>query len=171
VKEDPVKLDSAAELYVHAIAIEREATVRYGELAERMADLGNHEVAALFRTLSALEAEHLAALRRRTAGVALPALTSDYSWLDEGAPETAAHELVFRLITPRRALAIALQAEKRAKAFFEHAGRTGSDPGVRALAREMAAEEAEHIERIRLMLELTPEPLAERFYRTGETFL
>lgn len=139
-------IDNAAELYVHAIAIEREAGERYTELAARMADEGNKELAALFRRLADLEYEHLAALRRRTAGVPLPALEADYSWLDAGAPETAAHELVFRLMTPRQAVAIALQAEKRAHAFFTHVQRVATDPALRALAREMAAEEQAHID-------------------------
>ena len=160
-------IGSTTELYAHALAIEREAAERYAELAERMADLGNREVAALFAVLSAFEAEHLAELQRRTEDVDLPVPPSRYPWLGEAAPETAARELVFRLITPRDALVIALQAEKRAHAFFEHAGRIAADPGVRALAREMAAEEAEHIELISLMLKLTPEPLADAFYRTG----
>lgn len=153
-------LDTVAELYVHAIAIEREAAERYAELAERMADLGNEEVAALFGFLARAEARHLAELRRRTDGVALPALCADYSWLHDGAPETVARELVFRLMTQRDALQIALLAEKRARAFFEHAVRIADDPAVRALAREMAAEEAEHIALVQELLARTPAPLA-----------
>ncbi len=149
---------SAAELYVHAIAIEREAAERYAELAERMADLDNHAVAALFRFLSRAEARHLAELRRRTEGVLLPELCADYSWLHEGPPETVARELVFRLMTQRDALKIALQAEKRACAFFEHEARSATDPAVRALAREMAAEEAGHVALIERMLARTPDP-------------
>lgn len=151
-------MDYVAELYVHAIAIEREAARRYAELAERMADQGNHEVAALFRQLAGYESEHLAALGRRTAGVALPDLSADHSWLTEGPPETVARELVFRLMTPRHALAIALQAEMRAKAFFEQAARVSSDPGARALAREMAAEEDAHIAKLHALLQRTSEP-------------
>jgi len=143
---------STAELYVHAIAMEREATERYTELAQRMSDEGNDEVAALFARLAAHESEHLAALRRRTAGVALPALDADYSWIDSGAPETLAHDFVFRLMTPQQALSIALRAEKRAKAFFEQAQRVADDPATRSLAREMAAEEAGHIEMIEALL-------------------
>jgi len=143
---------STAELYVHAIAMEREATERYTELAQRMSDEGNDEVAALFARLAAHESEHLAALRRRTAGVALPALDTDYSWIDSGAPETLAHDFVFRLMTPQQALSIALRAEKRAKAFFEQAQRVADDPATRSLAREMAAEEAGHIEMIEALL-------------------
>jgi rubrerythrin len=153
-------IESVAELYVHAIAIEREAAERYAEFAERMADLGNDEVAALFGVLARAEKLHLEALRRRTEGVALPALEADYSWLDDGPPETVARELVFRLMTQRDALEIALLAEKRARAFFEHVMRTGDDPALRALAREMAAEEAEHVAMVEDMMRKTPAPLA-----------
>jgi rubrerythrin len=47
-------------------------------------------------------------------------------------------------ITPARALHLALDAEKRAQAFFEHAARIATDPATRVLAREMASEEADH---------------------------
>jgi rubrerythrin len=154
-------LESTAELYVHAIAMEREAAERYVEFARHMGDEGNDAAAALFSRLAAEEGEHLAALRRRTAGVALPDLETDYSWIDTGAPETLAHDLVFRLMTPHQALGIALRAEKRAKAFFEQAQRVAPDPGMRALAREMAAEEAEHIAMIDALLARTPEAVVD----------
>ena len=67
-------IESAAALYVHAIAIEREAAERYTEFAARMADQGNAQVAAIFGKLAGFEAGHLEALKRRTAGVALPDL-------------------------------------------------------------------------------------------------
>ena len=61
-------------------------------------------------------------------------------------------------MTQRQALCIALDAEKRARAFFEHACRTATDPAARALAKEMAMEEAEHVALIGRMLQRTPEP-------------
>ena len=150
---------SPAELYAHAIAIEREAAERYAELAERMADLGDDAVAEIFGRLAGFEAEHLEALLRRTEGIALPQFSrNEYRWLDAGAPETAARELVFRLITPRQALAIALRAEQRAQAFFERVLISADDPALRALAREMALEEQEHAGMIERLLERTPEP-------------
>lgn len=152
-------IGSPAELYAHAIAIEREAAERYAELAQHMSDRGNDAVAEIFGRLAGFEAEHLEALLRRTEGIALPAFSGDeYKWLDSGAPETAARELVFRLITPRQALAIALQAEQRAQVFFEHVLMTADDPALRALAREMALEEQEHAGMIERLLERTPEP-------------
>ena len=153
---------SAAELYTHAIAIEREAAERYAELAQRMNDLGDETVAAVFARLARLEEEHLGALERRTAGLALPRLeTHEYRWLEAGAPETAARELVYRLMTSRGALAIALGAEKRAQAFFEHVLARAGDPALRALAREMAADEREHVAMIEELLARTPEALVD----------
>jgi rubrerythrin len=151
---------SPTELYAHAIAIEREAAGRYSELAERMDDEGREELARVFAELARMEAEHLETLERRTAGLELPSLAEgEYAWLSKGAPETASRELVFRLMTPRGALAIALAAEKRAQAFFEHLCWSAADPALRALAREMAAEEREHVALIGRMFETTPAPL------------
>lgn len=148
------EIRSAPELYAHAIAIEREAAERYAEFAERMAELGNEPLAELFGQLAGFEAEHLDALLRRTEGVALPELgTDEYQWLDAGAPETVARKLIFRLMTPRRALAIALAAEKQAQAFFEHVFMTADDPALRALAQEMAAEEQGHVGMVERLLE------------------
>lgn len=141
--------------------MEREATERYAEFARHMADEGNDEVAELFSRLARLEGAHLEALQQRTRGVELPALEPDYAWLDAGAPETLAHDLVFRLMTPHQALGIALQAERRACAFFEQARRAADDPALRSLAQEMAAEEGEHIAMLEALLARTPESVVD----------
>jgi rubrerythrin len=70
-----------------------------------------------------------------------------------------AREFVFRLMSPRDALAIALGAEKRAQAFFEWALITTADPALRVLAREMAAEESEHIALLERLLAELPDPV------------
>jgi rubrerythrin len=142
-----------AELYVHAIAMEREAAERYAELAQRMDGQGNVAVAALFRLLATLEQKHLADLERRSAGLLLPELTADYTWPDSEAPETTAREAALSGLTQRHALEIALQGEKRARAFFEQAARVAPDSQARGMALEMAAEEAEHAVLIQRMLE------------------
>lgn len=152
-------IQSAPELYAHAIAIEREAAERYAELAVRMQDEGRDDLARVFRMLADLEGQHLQTLEARTLDVALPAIaTGRYHWLEVGAPETAARNWVYRLMTPRMALLIALQAEMRAQAFFESMFTTCDDPALRALAREMAAEEQEHVLLIERLLESTPQP-------------
>lgn len=146
------------ELYAHALAIEREAAERYAELAQRMDDLGNDDVAQLFRRLAVFEAEHLDTLERRTNGVQVPQVApGEYAWMDAGAPETVARELVFRLLTPRHALGIALEAERRAQQFFAEVKATATDPALRALAQEMALEEAGHIAMVEQALAKTPD--------------
>lgn len=134
-----------AQLYAHAIAIETEAAERYSDLGDAMAEQGQHSVAVLFFMLSSFEARHLRELTRRTAGRVLPKVKADYSWREGEAPETVNFDAGVGQITPQRALLMALDAEKRAKAFFEHAARVTKDPTTRALAREMAEEEAEHM--------------------------
>jgi len=83
-------IESSAELYAHAIALEREAAERYAQFAQRMKDEGRDDLAALFGTLARQEGEHLETLERRTEGVALPELRgSQYKWLDSGPPDDA----------------------------------------------------------------------------------
>jgi rubrerythrin len=152
-------INSPGELYAHAIALEREAAERYAEFARRMDDLGNAAAAEVFTTLARLEEEHLQTLLERTQGVRVPeVLEEQYAWLDAGAPETTARELVFRLLTARQALDIALRAERRAQTFFEKVMLTADDPALRALAREMAAEEGEHIGLVEQLLDQTRQP-------------
>lgn len=148
-----------AALYAHALAIEREAAERYNEFAGRMADEGNDAVARLFADLAGLEGEHAKALERECAGMALPAIApGEFAWLDAGAPESAAHDLVFQLMTPHDALEIALGAELRAQAFFEQVLEHTADPRLRELASGMGREERSHAAWVREALARTPDP-------------
>jgi rubrerythrin len=153
-------IQTAEPLLAHAIAIEREAAVRYRELGERMGDLGNDSVAELFLRLARLEAEHEHELERRAEGLALPCIEpAEYAWFDKGAPETAAHDLVLNLLTPPGALKIALDAEVRAAAFFEAARKQTSDRALAEFAAEMAAEEGVHIAWVKSAIRRTPDPV------------
>ena len=150
---------SVSALYAHALAIEREAAQRYGEFALHMADEGSDAVARLFAELAGFEGEHARALERESAGMALPPIApAEFAWLDAGAPETAAHDLVFQLMTPHDALEIALAAELRAQAFFEQVLERAADPRLRELAAEIAQEEQAHAARVRQALARTPDP-------------
>jgi rubrerythrin len=150
---------TAPELYACAVCIEREAAERYREFAERMGDHGKDEVAEIFARLAVIEGEHLEALREKSRGMALPPVAPQaYRWIEAGAPDDAARELVLRLMTPRQALTIALGAELRAEAFFEQVFMTAEDPGLRALALEMAEEELEHVVAIERLIEGLREP-------------
>jgi rubrerythrin len=128
-------MDWAAEVLAHAIAVEREAARRYGELARFLAERHQDEAASLFAELACQESSHLRRLEAKSAGVALPDLDADHSWRDAAAP-----------------VAAALQAERDARAFFEQARRVARDPLARSLAEEMAAEESAHIARIQALV-------------------
>jgi len=136
-------IGTAGELYAHAIAIERDAVNRYVGLAQTMDLRGNDPVAALFRQLAVFESEQLRALEARVRGVALPPVAPASLGFDS--PETVVPECAPGLITPRHALGIALEAEMRARAFFTDVRTRATDPALRALAQEMAAEEERHI--------------------------
>jgi rubrerythrin len=154
---DVSAIRSASALYAHAIAIEREAAERYADLARHMDDLGNEDVAELFRRLAVFEAEHLDTLEARTAGLTIPEIAANgYAWLDAAAPESLARELVYRLLTPRAALEIALDAERRAMKFFQDVKAGADDPALRALAQEMAMEEQGHVAMVEQVIARTP---------------
>ena len=151
---------STEELLAHAIQIEREAALRYAELGERMRDLGNDVVAELFLRLARLERVHLGELERRAVGKKLPTIArGEYAWLEDRGPETAAHDLVLNLLTPHSALRVALEAERRALAFFEAVRARAADPALAALAGQMAAEEGVHVAWVQSALRRTPDPV------------
>jgi rubrerythrin len=156
------EIRSAEDLLAHAIAIEHEAAERYGELGERMQDLGNDLVGELFLRLARMEQEHEEDLRKRAAGLKLPDIApGEYAWLENGAPETAARELVLRLLTARSVLNIALRAELRAQSFFEEARRKAKDPELARMAGEMAAEEGVHIAWVESAIRRTPQSVVD----------
>jgi rubrerythrin len=153
-------IQSTEELLAHAIEIEREAAARYAELGERMKDRGNDVVGELFLRLARLEKAHLEALEQRASGKKLPRIArGEYAWLEDHGPETVAHDLVLNLLTPHSALKVALEAERRALAFFESVRIRAVDPALAALAGEMAAEEGVHVAWVQSALRRTPDPV------------
>jgi rubrerythrin len=155
----PKPIESIAELFAHALAIEREAAARYAEFARFMEDHDNLPVAALFDRLAKLETEHAEVIAARARGHQLPMLDSyQHSWVDAGAPETVAHEFIFRLMTPHDALRVALEAERRARDWFEQIFATSTDPDVKALAATMLQEEQQHMAWVERALAADPDP-------------
>jgi rubrerythrin len=147
-------------LYAHALAIENEAVARYHEFATLMADYGNEATAELFLRLEEFEAAHAFHLAKKSVGVAIPVIApGEYAWLDTGAPVPEARAFVFRMMTPRLALEIALRAEKEAKAFFERVAAESRNAGVRKLATEFAHDEQSHIDWVSDALARLPRPI------------
>ena len=150
---------SAAELFAHALAIEREALSRYHELADWMQDLGIEGVESVFRKLEQSERAHLDLLERSAAKLDLPEISPwEYAWFFISSP--AYVELAFPLMpqTPRDALALACVAERRAEEFFLLAASRIGDAGAIKLAVEMALEEQRRVAEIERVLRVTPDP-------------
>lgn len=150
-------IQSIADCFAHALTVEREAVQRYNQFADYLEDHGNEATAALLRQLARFESEHAYALARKASDFHLPSLQAHiHSWLDDGPPGSAAHEIIFHFMTPHDALKIALRAEQRAKEFFEHIASETDDPGVKRLAGEMTGEEGLHIRFIEEALAKAP---------------
>lgn len=148
-----------AEFLAHAIAIETEAALRYRELADQLAVHHNPEVARVFERMARVEGMHIDQLRQRAADLDLPMLAPwEYQWEDEESPEVTGHEAVHYRMTPRHALMLALDNERRAYAFFARVRDGVSDPEIRAMAEEFAAEEEQHIGYVEELLLQHPEP-------------
>lgn len=108
-----------------------------------MKDLGHEALAELLGTLADFELEHFRALERSSAGMALPPV----------APPKFSRGDAAQLLTPRQVLAVALEGENRAYAFYEKIVMSAPDAAVREVARELALEEAEHIALIERLLD------------------
>jgi len=152
-------IGSTAELYAHALAIEREAAARYKVLARLLIERGNGSLGALFAHLAAREAQHASSIAARTPGLDLPLLKPwQYGWSEADPPEGIAPEFASRLATPHDALRMALEAEQRARDFYEQVFTTATDPDVKLLAAAFAQEEAQHAEWIERALATAPDP-------------
>ena len=149
---------SFEEFLAHAIAIEREAALRYRQFQAHFAERGEDVLAGLCANLAAFEQQHLDDLLDRARGLALPAIAAHaWRWLDGRSPETDAPEVLYRIATPRQLLAVALMAEHRARAFFEAVARTAPDAQVARMATAMAGEEDEHVGWVSRALEYLPD--------------
>jgi rubrerythrin len=127
-----------------AILIEEDAQLRYEELSRK---LGNDPGGAgdVCRMMARNEARHRSQLlaRRRTLFTKEPTRI-DITVIDEWAETPGTDDDLPS--TAREALEMALEAERRAHAFYKEAIPHLDDPEVRAFFQELMDEEAEHQE-------------------------
>jgi rubrerythrin len=125
------------EFMAQALAMEREAAQRYSDFADAMEIHNNREVAALFRKMAGIERKHAARIMVEMGWKDTPALRSGRpSWEGFEAPET----------TP---------GDER---FFARLARVATDKSVSAAARELQAEEREHVKLVRTWMQKLPKP-------------
>lgn len=130
----------------HAIELEREAARRFEELAESMHDDRNIEVGKFFRQMAVFSRKHLALAMERGGFHSLPAMSAEeYSWPDGVSPEQYDWIGVDSMMDVGNALDLALNGERRSQIFYADIAACTHDPEVKAMAREFADEEAEHV--------------------------
>ncbi|UEM21469.1 ferritin family protein [Skermanella mucosa] len=150
--QEPVApVTSPADLLGIALALEREAVLRYRELAGMMDGRGAVETAATFRALMEEERRHVEAVASVSAErIGHVPDSAPFVW--RLPPEIAAswEELAGRSdLTPYRALSLAVLNEERAFAFYSYIVSAATDQAVREQARALAMEELDHAAKLR----------------------
>jgi len=142
-----------------ALAMETEAAQRYADFADAMEMHNNREVAALFRKMAVIEGKHATQIMAEMGWKEPPALPSGKpTWEGFEAPETTPGDEVHYLMQPWHALQLALQNEQRAERFFGRLARAATVDAVRRAARELQAEEREHVELVKAWIKKVPPP-------------
>ena len=161
-ERDDTGISNLGELLAHAHAIETDAVERYHMLADQMDVHNNRELARIFRELAGHEEKHAAEILAQAGDIELPALKpSEFKWPGIESPEAAELDQAHYRMTPWHALRMALAAEQRAFAFFDHMVETAEEPDVKKWAEEFREEEAEHVELVNRLLEKHSEPEAD----------
>jgi len=129
-----------------AAALESEAVTRYEQLAAAMTGRGEHGLAATFKAMLEEERDHLAGIERwsRELTGAAPAVAAT-SWVLP--PEIANswdEALASALLTPYKALSIAVLNEERGFAFYSYLAAHAYTDAVRGAAERLAREELGH---------------------------
>jgi rubrerythrin len=147
-----------ADFMSRAYTMELEATERYAAFAEQLETHNNREVASLFRKLAEIEKLHAKRILEEMQWPSVPALPPAYAWEGVEGPETAPFDSLHYLMQPWHALEIALCCEREAQKYYEGIAAGRAPKPVRDAAREMAAEEAEHVRLIQEWMERVPKP-------------
>lgn len=153
LKAEPAgNLHSLDELFALADAMETEAVNRYSELAAEMQRQNKPDLAAVFAQLAAAEREHVNSVARWSQSRLGKA--PDPTLVRWQAPETFDSEAqaeirASRLMTPYRALSMAVRNEERTFAFWSYVAAFADDPEIKKAAEAMAREELGHVSALR----------------------
>ena len=150
---------SLPDFLAHALALEQEAADRYLELADMMEAHRNDAVSALFRDMVHYSQLHHDSIAERAKSVPLPTLRSwEFRWTQP--PEAGGEEAFDYTLDAYNALRYARENEVRAMEYYSNVGVHSTEPEVKRLAAEFAAEETEHVAALDEWLARTPRPSA-----------
>ena len=120
--------------------------------------LALREVATLFRKMATIEGKHAEQIMAQMGWRETPAAPGKQVWEGFEGPETTPADEIHYLMTPFHALELALAAEIRAERFFARLVEVATVETVRRAARELQAEEQEHVELIRAWMDKVDKP-------------
>lgn len=151
---------SLPELYAHSLAMEREATRCFDELARFLRDTGTDHLAEEFERIAKEEREQYELLEGGTGAMTLPRLSSwEYAWDYTGRADPV---LGRRLpASPHEAIALALRVSRRSEIFYTDVAENCGDPAMSAFAALMANDEQRHVDRLERLLAREPRPHGE----------
>jgi rubrerythrin len=159
-KAVPARSGAYADFMVQAYAMENDARDRYSEFADQMEVHNNREVAQLFRKLARIEGLHADRIMKEMGWRKPPAASEMWMWRRQEAPESVPSGELHYLMQPYHALELALECEQRAASFFTGITRSTAPADVKRIAREMAAEERDHVRLIQDWLKKVEKPRA-----------
>jgi len=144
-------VNSMAQLFAIASAMEQAAIDGYAKLAERMRAENRLDLVEVFDRLIAEERRHLASVNLWSRAVTgeppdrnLAGWDPQASFDDEGADVIAPE-----LLSAYRAFSIAVRNEERAFSFWSYLAAQTSSEELRVAAEQMASEELEHVATLR----------------------
>jgi rubrerythrin len=148
----PPPVKSLDEMLAIAGVMEQEAAERYTQLADCMRKVGHAEIAELLAALAAEERDHVGhveSLARRMLHRA-----PDANGVRRDLPTTFGRGDsvgAAALLSPYRALSIAVRSEERAFAFWTYVAASSTDSALRELAETFADQELKHAANLRSM--------------------
>lgn len=138
--------DTIEQFLAHAVTLEAEAAARFADLAETMRIYGHPDIAEFFSRMAQFSRLHLAEARRRCGFRDVPDLLPGEAGFPDGeSPEAASMAGSHYLMTIEQAFEIALDSERAGLAWYKGVAENTTDPEIRMMAEEFAAEEAEHV--------------------------
>ncbi|MFO1153647.1 MAG: ferritin family protein [Rhodospirillales bacterium] len=141
-----IEMTSPEMFLAYSIKVEEEAAVHFDELGEAMEKCGNTQVAKLFRQFAGYSRLHWEQAKERAGSRDVERyIPEEHMWPRLETPEQTSLWAGDPAMSRRDALKAALQGERQGFEFYHHIAETARSKEIRALAKEFADEEAEHV--------------------------
>lgn len=136
----------APDFFAHAAYLEGEAVRIYECLSDIIGNSGDGSVGAFYREMAGRARKHFEETLERAGCRDASELPADgYQWPNGAPPESPCCKTADEIVDLNRAMQFALDAERRAAAFYDHVARTAGNPDVAAVAVRFRTEEEEHV--------------------------